>query len=200
MKKLAKRKRVKAEGPKKTPGARRIADLMPIEIIERHILVLRGHRVMLDRDLAELYGVPLKRLNEQVKRNQDRFPEDFMFRLTLDEGKAVLAVRSQIATLQTGHLRYPPHAFTEHGAVMLANVLRSSVAVRASIQVVRAFVRLRQTLTWDRQVARKIEALERKVGKHDTDLQDVLRILRKLLEPPPAPPRRAIGFLTAARG
>jgi hypothetical protein len=184
---------------KRTGGARRVKEL-PIETIERHILILRGHRVMLDRDLAEVYGVPLKRLNEQVKRNRDRFPDDFMFRLTLEEGKTVLAVRSQIATLQIGpHLRHAPHVFTEHGAVMLANVLKSSVAVRASIQVVRAFVRLRQTLAWDRQVVRKIEALERKVGKHDSDLQDVLKILRKLLQPPSTPSKRTIGFLAAAQ-
>ena len=132
-------------GPRKNVAPRKaVAGLITAEAIERHILVLRGHRVMLDRDLAELYGVPLKRLNEQVKRNQDRFPGDFMFRLTLEEGRAALAVRSQIATLESsGYLRHPPHVFTEHGAVMLANVLKSPVAVQASIQVVRAFVRLR---------------------------------------------------------
>jgi len=121
--------------------------MIPLEVIEGKIFVLRGHRVMLDRDLAELYGVPLKRLNEQVKRNQNRFPDDFMFQLTLEEGKAVLALRSQFATLKRGeHLKYAPRVFTEHGAVMLANVLKSGLAVRASIQVVRAFVHLRQFL------------------------------------------------------
>jgi hypothetical protein len=186
----------KTARPKKAAPRKAVAGLITAEAIERHILVLRGCRVMLDRDLAELYGVPLKRLNEQVKRNQDRFPGDFMFRLTLEEGRAALAVRSQIATLESsGHLRHPPHVFTEHGAVMLANVLKSPVAVQASIQVVRAFVRLRSVLAWNSQVAKKVEALERRVGKHDTDLQDVLNILRKLLQPPPAPPKRTIGFL-----
>ena len=156
---------------------------------------------MLDRDLAELYGVPLKRLNEQVKRNRNRFPDDFMFQLTLEEGKAVLALRSQFATLKRGeHLKYAPPVFTEHGAVMLANVLKSPVAVRASIQVVRAFVRLRQFLATNEQLTRKIDAIESRVGKHDIELQDVLRILRKLLEPPPVPPKRPIGFMPAGRG
>jgi hypothetical protein len=103
-------------------GAAPQQELVPLEAIERRIFVLRGHRVMLDRDLTDLYGVPLKRLNEQVRRNRDRFPEDFTFRLTLEEGKAVLALRSQNATLKRGqHLKYAPSVFTEHGAVMLAN-------------------------------------------------------------------------------
>jgi hypothetical protein len=171
-------------------------ELLPIEVIERRIFVLRGHRVLLDRDLAELYGVPLKRLNEQVKRNKQRFPEDFMFELSLEEGKAILALRSQFATIERGqHLKYAPCVFTEHGAVMLANVLRSPVAVRASIQVVRAFVHLRQLLAVNEQLARKVEALESRVGSHDVELRDVLKILRRLLEPPATPPKRPIGFI-----
>ncbi len=161
--------------------------------------MLRGHRVMLDRDLAELYGVELKRLNEQVKRNRDRFPDDFMFRMTLEEGTLVAGSRSQIATLKRGeNVKYRPYVFTEHGAVMLANVLRSPVAVRASIQVVRAFVNLRRMLATHQDLARKVEAIERRVGKHDVELQDVLRILRKLLEPPTVPPKRSIGFVPLA--
>ena len=175
--------------------------LIRIETIERQIFLLRGHRVMLDRDLAELYGVELKRLNEQVKRNQDRFPEDFMFQLTLEEGKAVLALRSQFATLKRGeHLKYAPRVFTEHGAVMLANVLRSDVAVRASIQVVRAFVNLRRILATNNVLLRKVEAIERRVGKHDAELQEVLRILRRLLEPPPLRGKRPMGFISPERG
>jgi hypothetical protein len=169
--------------------------LIPIEVIENRILILRGHRVMLDRDLAELYGVPVKRLNEQAKRNRDRFPDDFMFQLTLEEGKAVLLSRSQIATLKRGsNIKYRPYAFTEHGTAMLANVLRRPVAVRASIQVVRAFVHLRRMIATNEDLARKIEALERKVGKHDADLQSILNVLQKLLQPPPAA-KRAIGFV-----
>jgi hypothetical protein len=131
-----------------------------------------------------------------VKRNLDRFPGDFMFRLTSDEAKAASSLRSQIVTLKHGqHIKYLPHVFTEHGAVMLANVLKSPVAVRASIQVVRAFVHLRQLLATNEQLARKIEALEEKVGKHDSNLQAILALLRKILEPPPGPPKRPIGFM-----
>ncbi len=172
------------------------AQIISPERIESRIFVLRGHRVMLDRDLAELYGVALKRLNEQVKRNRERFPDDFMFQLTLEEGKAVVISRSQIATLKRGqNIKYRPYVYTEHGAIMLANVLRSPVALRASIQVVRAFVHLRRMLVSHDDLARKIDAIERRVGKHDTELQEVFRILRQLLEPPPLPPKRPLGFL-----
>jgi hypothetical protein len=181
---------------KKLKSATPSSGMTPVEVIERRIFSLRGHRVLLDQDLAKLYGVQLKRLNEQVKRNRDRFPEDFMFRLTFEEGRAVQAVRSQNATLAFPmHLRYPPYVFTEHGAMMLANVLKSPLAVRASIQVVRAFVRLRRMLAWSNQIAKKVEALERRVGEHDVDLHDLLMTLRKLIEPPPQPPKRQTGFL-----
>jgi len=188
--------------PTPTKSAQRL--LIPIEVIENKIFILRGRRVMLDRDLAKLYGVEVKRLSEQVKRNWRRFPDDFMFQLTLEEGQAVSLSRSQIATLKRGsNIKYRPHVFTEHGAVMLANVLRSAIAVRASIQVVRAFVHLRQMLSANQDLARKIEALERKVGKHDTDLQAVLNVLKKLFEPPDVPPvlpaKRPIGFLLPER-
>jgi len=170
--------------------------LVPLERIESRIFVLRGHRVMLDRDLAGLYGVATRVLNQAVKRNKDRFPEDFMFRLTKEESSLVLASRSQTVTLKRGqNIKYAPHVFTEHGAVMLANVLRSRVAIRASIQVVRAFVHLRQMLARHDDLARKIDAIERRVGKHDVELQEVLRILRKLLEPPPVPSKRPLGFM-----
>ncbi len=156
---------------------------------------------MLDRDLAELYGVETRALNQAVSRNGDRFPEDFMFQLTLEEGKAVVLSRSQFVTLKRGqNIKYRPHVFTEHGAVMLANVLKSPVAVRASIQVVRAFVHLRQLLATNQDLARKIEALERKVGEHDADLQAVLSVLQKLLQPPVAAAKRPIGFLPAGKG
>ena len=107
-----------------------------------------------------------------------------------------MLLRSQIATLKRGaHLKYQPYVFSEHGAVMLANVLRSSVAVRASIQVVRAFVNLRRMLATNEALLRKVDAVERRLGKHDVELQEVFRILRKLFEPPPAPPKRPIGFM-----
>jgi hypothetical protein len=180
--------------------------MIPLEAIESKIFVLRGHRVMLDSDLAKLYGVQTKALNQAVKRNRHRFPADFMFQLTLEEGKAILALRSQNVTLEnrkksrakgkkTGHLKYAPHVFTEHGTVMLANVLKSDVAVRASIQVVRAFVHLRQFVATNVRIARSVEVLELRVGKHDSELQEVLRILRELLAPPPEPIKRPIGFI-----
>jgi hypothetical protein len=115
--------------------------LIPIERIENAIYLIRGQRVILDRDLAVLYGVTPKRLNEQVKRNPHRFPPDFMFQLTMDEAKEVVASRSQFATLNRGqNIKYAPYAFTEHGALMVANVLNSSVAVEASVAVIRAFI------------------------------------------------------------
>ncbi len=143
---------------------------------------------MLDEDLAEIYGVTTKRLNEQVKRNKDRFPEDFMFRLTVEE---FAALRSQFATSRWGGRRYPPNAFTEHGAVMLASVLNSPIAVEASIQVVRAFVRLRELLTSHKELARKLADLER---KYDQQFQVVFDAIRKLMEPPPEKEKRRIGF------
>jgi len=152
---------------------------------------------MLDRDLANLYGVETRVLNQAVKRNSDRFPEDFMFQLSMEEARTLFLSRSQTVTLKRGrNIKYRPHVFTEHGAVMLANVLQSPVAVRASIQVVRAFVHLRQILATHENLARKMEALERKVGKHDADLDAILEVLRDLLEPPPAhTTKRSIGFV-----
>jgi hypothetical protein len=169
--------------------------IVPLEAIERRILVLRGRRVMLDRDLAGFYGTQPRVLNQAVRRNKDRFPDDFMFQLTTEEALAVLRSRSQSVIMKRGqNVKYRPYAFTEHGAVMLANVLRSPAAVGASIQVVRAFVRLQQVLATHAGLARKIAALEKKVGKHDTDLEGVLAVLRQLVSPV-ARPRRTVGFV-----
>jgi hypothetical protein len=180
--------------PKKQPAA---CELVRMEAIQSLIYALRGYRVMLDRDLADLYGVETRALNQAVQRNRSRFPEDFMFRLTLEEGRAVIASRSQNVILKWGeNLKYAPYAFTEHGAVMLANVLKSARAVRASILVVRAFVSLRQMLATHEDLVRKVEAIERRVGKHDRELQEIIKMLRELLEPPPPqPPKRPIGFI-----
>jgi hypothetical protein len=161
---------------------------VPAERIERGILLLRGQKVMLDEDLAEIYGVATKRLNEQVTRNKARFPEDFMFRLTRDE---FANLRSQFATSRWGGRRYPPNAFTEHGAVMLASVLNSPIAVEASVQVVRAFVRLREMLSSHKDLARKLAALER---KYDQQFQVVFGAIKGLMEPPLSKPKRRIGF------
>jgi len=162
-----------------------------IDEVADRIVVIRGRRVMLDRDLAAVYGVAPKRLNEQVKRNQVRFPDDFMFRLTLQEGRALLASRSQSATLKRGaNVKYAPYAFTEHGAVMLASVLDSPVAVAASIQVVRAFVRLRALVAAHEELAAQLDALERKC---DQQFRVVFDAIRQLMTPLPSRTSR-IGF------
>ncbi len=175
--------------------------IIPLEVVQQKIFVLRGRRVMLDRDLADLFGVETRVLNQAVKRNGDRFPDDFMFQLSMEEARAVYSSRSQTVTLKRGrNIKYRPYVFTEHGAVMLANVLQSPVAVRASIQVVRAFVNLRQILATRQDLARKMEALEHKVGKHDADLDAILEVLQDLLEPPPSPTtRHPIGFVAPAK-
>jgi len=159
------------------------------EALAQRILVVRNHRVMLDADLAALYGVLPKRLNEQVRRNHARFPPDFMFQLTPEEADAL---RSQIATSRPGHggRRYPPYVFTEHGAVMLAAVLNSDVAVQASIQVVRAFVRLRAMIAAHEELVEKLDALE---AKYDQQFHVIFEAIRQLMAPPP-PLRSRIGF------
>ena len=159
--------------------------------IERRIYLIRKHKVMLDSDLAVTYGVSTKRLNEQVKPHKDRFPEDFMFQLTLEEMDALH--RSQFATGSQKHRdpRFPPYAFTEHGTVMLANVLKSQTAIHASIQVVRAFVRLREILTTHKDLAQKLEALEK---KYDRQFKIVFDAIRQLMKPEDPPKERRIGF------
>ena len=172
--------------------------LMPIEHIARSILVLRGQRVLLDTDLAVLYGVPTKRFNEQVKRNLARFPADFMFQLSTEEAGAL---RSQFATLNVGrgqHRKYLPYAFTEHGAIMAASILNSPRAVEMSIYVVRAFVQLRELLTSNKELAKRLDELEarilRKLATHDEAIATILRTIRELMNPP-EPKKRPIGFV-----
>ena len=169
--------------------------MIPIESVEQRIFVIRGQKVILDTDLAQLYGVTTKRLNEQVKRNRDRFPEDFMFRLSLEEGRSILALRSQIATLKRGrHLKYAPYVFTEHGTVMAANVLNSPVAVNASIQVVRAFVRLREIMATHKDLVQKLKQMEK---KYDRRFKVVFDAIRELMAPPISASRRQIGFISS---
>jgi hypothetical protein len=171
------------------------AEVISLDVIERRIIVLRGHRVMLDRDLATLYRVETRTLNQAVKRNLDRFPSDFMFRLTPKEAIGQPSSRSQSVILKRGeNVKYLPYVFTEHGAVMLANVLKSGPAVRASIQVVRAFVRMRQRLVTHEILAKQLAKLAGKVGKHDIELRRVFMTLRTILEPPRRP-KPTIGFL-----
>jgi hypothetical protein len=167
--------------------------LVPVHDITRAILVLRGQRVLLDAELATLYGVTTKRLNEQVKRNAARFPEDFMFRLTRTETEALN--RSQIATGSQKHRdpRFPPYVFTEHGAIMAATILSSPRAIEMSVYVVRAFVHLRELLASNTALARKLNELEGKLKNHDEAITAILSAIRELMNPP-APKRRGIGF------
>ena len=160
-------------------------------MIARCIYVMRGQKMMLDRDLAELYRVPTKVFNQAVKRNRQRFPEDFMFQLTPEENAAL---RSQIVTLKTGrgkHRKYLPYAFTEQGVAMLSSVLNSDRAVRVNIEIMRAFVRLRQLLASHADLARKLDALER---KYDAQFRVVFDAIRQMMEPPPEKPKGRIGF------
>jgi len=183
--------------PVKTKSKTQRAEIISLDGIERRILALRGHSVMFDRDLAALFGVETRTLNQAVKRNLDRFPLDFMFRLTPKEAADHLSSRSQSVILKRGtNVKYSPYVFTEHGAVMLANVLKSAPAVRASIQVVRAFVRIRQRAVTHQKLAQQLEKLAGKVGTHDVELRRVFATLRSIIEPP-SRPKRTIGFLTA---
>jgi hypothetical protein len=151
--------------------------------LESRILFIRGRRVLLDSDLAVLYKVTVKRLNQQVKRNAERFPEDFMFRLTPSENKLL---RSQIATSNGGRggRRYPPFVFTEHGAIMAASVLNSPRAVEMSIFVVRAFVRLNEILASNRELATKVMELDRRLRTHDAAINNIVAAIKRLIKPP----------------
>lgn len=170
--------------------------LAPAQRIEELIFLIRGQRVMLDFDLAVVYGVTTKRLTEQFRRNADRFPRDFAFQITNQE---VAALRSQIATSKgRGGRRYLPWAFTEHGAIMLASVLNSDRAVQMSISVVRAFVGMREQLAAHKELSKKLEELEHRVSGHDEAIGNLFEAIRQLVEaPPPALPedRPKIGFM-----
>ncbi len=162
--------------------------LIPIERIERAILLIRRQKVMLDADLAELYGVETRVLVQAVKRNMERFPEDFMFQLSHEE---FAILRSQSVTSSDwGGRRYPPYAFTEQGVAMLSSVLRSQRAILVNIEIMRAFIRLRQMLASHVELARKLDALER---KYDAQFKVVFEAIRQLMAPP-EPKRRPIGF------
>ena len=175
-----------------------------IEVIAPVIRTIRGQKVILDVDLARIYGVTTKRLNEQVKRNAKRFPPDFLFQLTADEADSL---RSQIATLKSGrgqHRKFLPYAFTENGAVMAANVLNSPAAVRMSVFVVRAFVQMRDLLGGTKELAKQLVDLEKKLTArldgHEVAIIEVLRRVMDILDPPPPlppepkQPKRRIGF------
>jgi len=172
------------------------------EDIGPSIETIRGQKVLLDIDLAQLYNVPVRVLNQAVKRNRSRFPGDFMFQLSWEEAERVIASRSQIVTLKRGrNVKYRPFVFTEHGAVMLASILNSPVAVAASIQVVRAFVRLRQVLATSEEFRDRLDAIEKKLEDHDQSFAVVFEAIRKLMdeEEEERPLKPKIGFETEGR-
>lgn len=155
------------------------------------ILTIRGHRVVIDADLAALYGVPTKVLNQAVKRNQERFPDTFAFQLTAEEKAEVVTVCDHLQRLKFSPVR--PRAFTEHGALMAATVLNSPTAIRMSVELINAFVRLRQMALSVEELSRKLNSLEK---KYDGQFKIVFDALRQLMTPPPDPPKRRIGFKT----
>jgi hypothetical protein len=185
-------------------------EIIPIRRIAQSILVLRGQKVMLDSDLADLYGVATKVLNQAVKRNASRFPVDFMFQISAEEMEKVSQVvippaqertekkvtnSSQFVTSSRKYRgkRYRPYAFTEQGVAMLSSILNSERAVKVNIAIMRAFVRLRDVLETNRELARKFDELEKRVGKHDEKIDATLEAIRQLMAPP-TKPRREIGF------
>jgi hypothetical protein len=160
--------------------------------VERIILLIRGQKVILDSDLAQLYGVTTGNLNKAVKRNIDRFPNDFMFQLTPEEHKSL---RFQFGSLEKGrHSKYLPYAFTEQGVAMLSSVLRSNRAIEVNIAIMRAFVRLRQILATHKELSRKLEDLERKLGDHDEQIKTIFEAIRQLMLPPDKKGKKKIGF------
>ncbi len=166
--------------------------------IETAIYVIRGQRMMLDSDLAEIYGVSTRRLNEQLRRNLRRFPRDFAFQLTAPEFRNLM---SQFATSSFhGGRRKLPWVFSEHGAIMLASILNSPIAVAASVRVVRAFVRLREMIAADGQLSHRLTELERKMDTHDEAIVELFAAIRRLLEPPLTKEKREIGFHVRERG
>ena len=166
--------------------------VVPTDKIERSIMLIRGQKVILDTDLAELYGVSTKVFNQAIKRNKKRFPSDFIFRLTKEEKREVVTNCDHLRRLKYSTVL--PFAFTEHGAIMAATVLNSARATTVSIYVVRAFVKLRALVNTQPEFARKLEELERRLVEHDEKFEAVFTAIRELMAPPVEPPRRRIGF------
>ena len=168
-------------------------ELMSQEVIENKIYLIRGHKVMIDKDLAMLYGVKTKNLNKAITRNIERFPEDFMFQLTPDE---FTSLRFQFGTSKKGRggRRYLPYVFTQEGVAMLSGVLNSERAVQVNIAIMRAFVKLRQIISTHKELAHKLNELERKIERHDTEIQSIFEAIRQLMTPPPDKSKKRIGF------
>jgi hypothetical protein len=174
------------------------ASVVVAEAIASRILLLRGHKVLLDAELAELYGVETKVLVQAVKRNLERFPDDFMFQLTNQEFNVL---RSQSVTSRPTHggRRTAPYAFTEQGVAMLSSVLSSPQAIAVNVEIMRAFVRLREVLAGNKELAAKLGELERKLKGHDQAIAGILDAIRQLMAPPPAPRKQPIGFVTGEK-
>jgi len=188
----------KTQARKQTPAG---LLAVPAELVERRIRVIRGHKVLLDSDLSDLYGVLTGNLNLAVRRNQERFPPDFMFQLTPEEHD-FLVLQSAIAKPdgRRGGRRTLPYAFTQEGVAMLSSVLNSERAVQVNIAVMRVFVKMREIMAANQELAQKIEALEQQYEDHDAEIKVIFEALRQLLDPP-ATPKRPIGFhATAASG
>src|SRR3989344_2843346 len=168
--------------------------IIPTEVIETKIFFIRGHKVMLDKDLASLYQVRPIALRQQVKRNTDRFPEDFMFQLSEEETKFMVSQNVIPSKQSLGG--YLPYAFTEQGIAMLSSVLKSKRAIHVNIAIMRAFVKLREFVAAHKELAHQFKELERKVDKHDKEILIIFETIRKLMTPSPEPPKRKIGFLT----
>ena len=166
--------------------------VVPVGKIENRILLIRGEKVIIDADLAEFYGVPTKRLNEQVKRNKDRFPDDFMFQLYSDEKAEVVANCDHLENLK--YSRALPYAFTEHGAIMAAGELNTSRAIEVSVFIVRAFVKVRQMVAGHKDLQRKIAQIERRLTDHDEKIIELVNLIKQLLNPEPPPKKRRIGY------
>jgi hypothetical protein len=165
--------------------------LVPVQELERRIFLIRGHKVMIDSDLAELYGVPTKVLNQAVRRNKERFPDDFTFRLTKSERDEVVTICDHLQKLKFSPTL--PNAFTENGVAMLSSVLRSRRAILVNVQIMRTFTRLRQLISTHHELARKLDALERKIKSHDHQIEAIFDAIRELINPPETP-RKSIGF------
>jgi hypothetical protein len=181
----------------------------PAPLIESRILLMRGQKVLLDADLSELYGVPTKALNQAVKRNLLRFPEDFMFRLTFEEGRQVEFLRSQFVTIETEketeekrgrHRKYSPYAFNEQGVAMLSSVLSSERAILVNIAIIRTFVRLKQILSAHDEIGRRVEELAWRQDEQAGQIHAIFDTIQHLIEPPLLNPRKRIGFPTAQIG
>jgi hypothetical protein len=171
------------------PGKKSV---IPVEKIERRILLIRDEKVIVDADLAGFYGVQTKRLNEQVKRNKERFPADFMFQLSADEKQEVVANCDHLSKLK--YSKTLPYAFTEHGTIMAASILNSHRAIEISVFIVRAFVKLRRVISENEALARKIVQIENHLADHDEQIIELIRAIKQLLKPEPPPKRRRIGY------